>query len=546
MAVIAALTLSPVAAMLYGSVSSGLFTPGSGVSVDALQKVYTSSEAFKSLGVTFALAIAVGVLSTILGGAFAWLLARTDTPARKLMEFIVIAPIFTSPLIAALAWFSLASPRSGLLNVILGDMLGHHVEFFNVTSLKGIVFVLVLHFEPYAYLLIVSAFRNMDASLEEASFLNGSGTFATLRRVTIPMAFPSIGSACLFIVVLTAGEFSVPAVLGLNLPVVPLPVLIYRAINGYTPDYPRAASLGTMLFLVSLVFFFLYRRMTRLEKRFVTISGRGFVARRTRLGAFRPVVAAGIVIYGIVGFLLPLASLVFTAITPYAQRDLSHVKFTPGDVGTILTSADFTNALTNTLKVVAATGAICILLAFAGAFVAKQVGGYVGTSLDYLSSLPLAIPAIVVGAGLIWIYVRTPLYATLSLLVIGLVTLYIPHAYRVLRNGLMQLDRQLEEASFMNGAGTLRTTGRITGPLLVPAIFSALMLVVIFSLREVNVVVLLYSPTSRVLSVLTWEFIDNGALPSAATLGLVQTLMLMVALVVGRILFRTNISSSYR
>ncbi len=242
---VGALTLSPVIAMFYGAISPGLLEERSGFTLDALRSVYTSPDVLRSLAVTFALAITVGLLSTIVGLALAWLIARTDVPAPGTMELIVISPILFSPLISALAWFTVASPRSGLLNVLLGGLLGHNVEFFNVTSLPGIVWVLVLHFEPYAYLLIVSALRNMDASLEEASFINGSGTFATLRRVTLPMTFPSIASACLFIIVLTAGEFSVPAVLGANLGYVPLPILIFRAVNGSIPDYPQAASLGT-------------------------------------------------------------------------------------------------------------------------------------------------------------------------------------------------------------------------------------------------------------------------------------------------------------
>lgn len=544
--IIALLTCSPVVAMFYGAISPELFADESGFTLDTIKSVYTSPDVLRSLGVTFALAITVGVLSTVVGLVFAWLIARTDTPARRVMEMIVISPLLTSPLISALAWFTVASPRSGVLNVALGSMLGRNVEFFNVTSLPGIVWVLVLHFEPYAYLLTVSALRNMDASLEEASFINGSGTLATLRRVTMPMVFPSIASACLFIIVLTAGEFAVPAVLGLNLSVAPLPMLIYRSVNGSIPDYPQAASIGTMLFLVSLVFFYLYRRMTKLERRFVTVTGRGFVARSTRLGGFRYIAAAGIVIYGLVAVILPWLALVFTAITPYAMRDMSNVVFTSRNIVTVLSSADFHAALINTIEVVAATATICIALAFAAAYTAKQAGGHISATLDYLSGLPLAIPAIVLGSGLIWIYVRTPLYATLGLLVVGLVTVYIPHAYRLIRNGLMQIDRQLEEASFVNGAGNLRTGFAITRPLLSPAIFSAVMLVVIFALREVNVVILLYSPDSRVLSVLTWEFIDNGALPSAAVMGLALTLMLIAVLIVGRVMFRANFASAYR
>ncbi len=543
--VVGFLTISPLIAMIYGGLSPKLLDTDQSYDFDTFISVYTDPTVWKSLGGTVATALAVAVLSLVLGGIFAWLIARTNIVSKRTLELFIIAPLFTSPFVAAISWFAVGAPESGLFNVILGNILGTQVSAINLTSLGGIVFVLVLHYAPYAYLFISSGMRNMDSSLEEASYVNGSGIIKTLRRVTIPMILPSIASAFLFIVILAAGMFSVPAVLGRDLGFIPLPVLMFRAASGFIPDYPRAAAIGSVLFLISLVFFYIYRMAVKREKKFVTVSGRGVGARVVDLGKGRYVAAALIVLYGIVCVVVPNLALLFSAITPFAQRDLSEVVFTGDNIVNVMSSPQVLTALTNTLIVSAITAALCVLISLASAFSARHVGPRIGAALDYLNSLPLAIPGIVLGAGLIWIYVRTPLYATLALLIIGFITEFLPHAFRLIRNGALQLDRSLEEASFVNGAGRIKTAWKVTAPLIRQPIFSAIILIIIFTMREVNVAILIYSPGTRVISVITWDYIENGALPEAAVLGLPQTLMLVAVLIIGRLVFKVNASSTY-
>lgn len=543
--VVGLITLVPVLAIFYGSVKPDLGSEG-GFTLESVREVYTSSEAWSSLVGTLLLAVTVGALSTVVGGVLAWLVARTDLPAKRTIELIVIAPLFTSPFVAAIAWFALAAPRSGLINILAGELLGRSVTLFNVASVPGIVWVLVLHYLPYSYLFIVAALRNMDPSLEEASHLNGYGTFATARRITIPLSLPSIASAFTFVVILTAGVFSVPAVLGVNLDFEPLPVLLYRAINEFISDFGKASAIGTMLFLVSVIFLFMYRRATRLERKFVTVSSRGTRPREVRLGHWQYYVVVPIfVIYGLVAVVLPNLAIVFMAFTPHVTRDLTKVHLGFDLIRELLGTAHVQSAITNTLIVVAVTVVACVLLGLVSAFVARYSGRVINRGLDYLNTLPIAVPGIVLASGLIWVYVRTPLYATLGILVVAYVTHYLPHAYRPIRNGTFQLDPALEEASFVNGAGRLRTGRKITAPLLSPAVLTAAMLVMIFTIREVNVAILLYAPDSRVLSVLTWDYISNGSLSEASVLGLLQTLMLVGALILARVVFRVRVSGSY-
>ena len=98
----------------------------------------------------------------------------------------------------------------------------------------------------------------------------------------------------------------------------------------------------------------------------------------------------------------------------------------------------------------------------------------------------------------------------------------------------------------MNGVVRALTAWRITTPLLMPSIYASVVLVTIFVIREVNSVILLYTPGTRVLSVLTWDYITDGNLARAASLGLLQTLFMVVILVLARLVFRVNLTSAVK
>jgi iron(III) transport system permease protein len=539
---------APILAMFYGAVRpESLTAPPLEFSFDALADVYLSSEVWFSLLGTVAIALAVAVLATLVGGVLAWLTARTDVPGKGVIELLVLAPLFTSPFVAAIAWYALAAPRSGLLNLALAEVFGPNAPVINMTSAFGIVWVLVLVSMPYAYVFISSSLRNMDPALEAASYVNGVGTIRTIRRVTLPLATPAIGSSIMFITIFAAGIFSVPGVLGRQLGFDPLPVLIYRAVTQFHADFAKAAALASMLFLLSAGFLYAYRRLTRLEQRFVTVSGKGFQPRLLPLGRLKPWVLAGIAGYALVCVALPVVALVIAALSPFASRDFASIELSTADLVGVLTDPSVHAAVVNTLIAVVVSALACVVVSLVSVFVARVRGrGATSSLLDYVNSFPLAVPGIVLAAGLVWVYIGSPLYATLALMIIAYVISHLPHSYRLIHNGALQVSRELEEASAVNGVGRTRTAMRITTPLLLPSIYASVVLVTIFVIREVNSVILLYTPGTRVLSVLTWDYIADGNLSRAASLGLLQSAFLIAVLVVARLAFRINLTSAYK
>jgi iron(III) transport system permease protein len=349
----------------------------------------------------------------------------------------------------------------------------------------------------------------------------------------------------MFITILSAGVFSVPGILGRRLGVKPLPLLMYQAIHSYIADFPRVAALGTMLVLNSLALLVAYRHITRVERRFATVSGKGFVQRKVSLGRAKPFAIGLLGLYSLICVVLPNAALVLEAITKYASRDILNLPISFSGFLDTLTRPGVLDALSNTAIVLAVSVPVCIVIAILSVFSMRRGDRRVKASLDYFSSSSLAIPGIVLSAGLLLVYLRTPLYATLGVLIVAYVTHCIPHAFRIMRNGSLQITDALEEVDFLNGSGWIGTIRRVTLPLLSPSVFAAALLISVLTIRDVNEVILLYSPGSQVLSVVTWNFAADGSMASAATVGVLQTALMAMLLVVGRVMFKARAAGMF-
>lgn len=535
----------PLLSVAYGAVqSANPAMPDSQFTLDALRRVYLDAGYLRVLAGTLAMSAVVGALSVAVGAGLAWVVTRTDVRMRRTLELLVISPLFLSPFIGAVAWVTLSAPNSGMLNVLWRQLTGAEAPMFDVLTTGGMIWVMTLYYVPFGFMFTASSLRNMDPSLEEASYLNGVGPLRTAMRVTLRVATPALASAFFFVAILAAGLFSVPGALGGSGGFRPLAVRVYNAISVFPSDHALAAAIGSVLVWVTLLGIHQYRRLTRLSKRYVTVSARGFRPRIVALGRLRAPAAAVCWFYVLVAVILPYAALIVVSLTPYTITDFRRMTFTLDNVVSTLTSGRVVEATLNTFTVGLVAPTLCVLLALLIAYLVERRGGLVNKAIDYLATLPIAVPGIVFATGMIWVYIRTPLYATVWLLVVAYVFTYIAHSARLVSTGLLQIDPALEEAATVNGASLPRTLWTVTGPLTKPALLSAWVLTFIFTVREINAAILLYSPRSMVLSVLTWDFLEFGRLQAAAVVGLLQTVLLLGGVLVGRFVFRVRLTDS--
>src|SRR5690242_12407778 len=178
--VIGYFTIGPIVYLV-----NGTFQGDSGLTLDYLRDAYLSPGIGDVIWTTVAYAVGSAIFAVVLGSALAFVVARTDAPAKSLMIASSLVPLIIPGVLHTIAWLLLASPQIGALNSIPGI----HVDIF---SIWGMMFVQGLHTAPLVFLLTLTAFRGMDPNLEEASLSAGSSVPRMLWKVTLPLARPAL------------------------------------------------------------------------------------------------------------------------------------------------------------------------------------------------------------------------------------------------------------------------------------------------------------------------------------------------------------------
>jgi len=478
----------------------------------------------------------VGVMTISVG--FAWLITRTDVPFKAFLEVLVITPYFLPAVVSGASWSILGNPRNGLLNTWASWLVGERVAPINLYSHLGIAFVLITYIAPMAYLLIAPLFRNVDSSMEESSYVAGASTLRTFLRVTLPVLAPGLLGVGLLMTIKSLEPFEVPFMLGMPSRIGVFTTEIYAALT-FTPpaDYARATAIAILLVAITAGLVLPFQRFVGgNEKRFITVRGKGHVARLTKLRAWRWPIFAACATYGAISFLLPLYPIALAAVTKVFgvfQPD----NFTLEHIRHVIETPLLRRGLFNSMMLAFGGATLGCIWAFLIAHIVHRSrlrGRYV---LDFVSYLPVSIPGIALGLALLWGYLATPglsqLYGTHWILLIAYMTVTLPFAIRTVSAAMLQIDPELEEASRMHGAGLLRTWRSILIPLMRPGLVGAWTLLFILVVREVGASVLLSTSDSIVLSVLVIEHWNSGVLGLVAAMS-----CYMIAVIGGAVALR--------
>jgi iron(III) transport system permease protein len=487
--------------------------------------------------------VVIGVAGTALalaiGCALAWLTARTDMPARWLGQVSAITPLFLSPFVGALAWSFLAGPRVGYLNVFLQGM---GAPFgLNVFSLGGLVFVLGLYHAPYAYLFVSSALTLINPELEEAGKAHGATGWQVARRITFPLVRPALLGAATLTLVLIIENFPIPEVLGTTGGVLTVPVQIFRLMEMYPSNPNEASAFGVVLLLFLSLLLFAQARLLR-GRDFATVTGKGFRPRQLKLGKWRWVAFAFVLLYLVGAVLLPLWALAMRALSKfgYFLNSRSFVDFgnmTFKNFSDTLSYSTFTDALRNTVFVAVATAVFGGALHYLIAHVVHRTRLPGRRVVEYVTMAPIAIPGVVIGLGYLWAWIRLPwppLFGSLWIFVLAYSARLAPFGFRTMSATIGQLHHELEESARVCGAGRVRTVRSITLPLLRPGVVSMLLLLFIMSFHELSVSIFLYTPNTQVVTVVLYQAWSDGNTARVAVISLVTSGLLLLVALVGR------------
>lgn len=497
--------------------------------------LFTDPSFVDPLIATLVLSVSVSGICCVIAAPMGWLVARTDMPLARTVRTLVMASLVTPPFVGAVAWEMLAAPNSGLLNQLWRLISGAPSDYalFDIYTMGGLIFAIACYTFPYVFILVANALDRMPGELEDASSMLGAGTWATARRITVPLALPTLLAGALVAFLQALNQFGSPAILAIPAGFHTLTTKIWSLFQfPPKPELAAATSLPLLLLTVAL----LRAQAAVLGRRgYAVLGGKYGAPRLIRLGAWRWVALALAMFVLAMPLFLPYAALLNTAFSKVSSQIVSAETFTLHNV--VFTFGGLSStmpALKNTFLLATATATVGGVLALLIAYIVARKAMVGHRVLAFLATAPLAIPGIVLGVGLFLAYTRPPLtlYGTLWILLIAFVTIELPAAYQQLGSAFHAVHYELEEAGRMLGATRLRTLKDITAPLLRSAVIATWCFVFVAVIRELSAAVILFTSDTKVLSVLIFDLKESGDVGAIAVLSLTMVVLTTIVIVI--------------
>ena len=477
------------------------------------------------------------LLSLPLAVLIAWLLARTDLPGRRWLEFAFWAAFFLPSFTVTLSWILLLDPEYGLINTSLARLVG--TAPFNIYSFWGIVWVHVLTGSlTVKVILLTPAFRHMNASFEEASRVAGASTLRTALRITVPVMAPVILSVLLLGTMVSLQTFEVEQVLGLPFRFFVFSTMIYDLLVTRVPRYDAATALAVVILAAMLPLVLAQQWLTR-GRRYTTLTGQ-FQNQPHRLGRWRaPALALVLVLVSIVLGVPVVFALLGTFMKLFGFFHIAD-PWTLNNWKTVLTDELFLRSLHNTVVLAVGTAVAAVVVHSLIAYIAVRTGYAGRRALDFISWLPFTVPGIILGLALLWLFLGVemlkPLYGTTTLLIVAGVIAGMPLGVQIIKSGLLQLGSELEEASRIAGASWWATYRRIVLRLMAPTLMAVAMITFVGAARNIGNFALLTTSANRPLSILQIDYIAQRKFEEAVVVACIIMFISLAGALLARLL----------
>ena len=498
--------------------------------------------------------------STVLGvgiaALLAWLVERSNMPGKLWVYAGVPLTLAVPGLLQAMAWILVLSPRSGYFTRWFMDVFGLESAPFDIYSLGGMIFVEGLRLVPTAFLMLVPLLRSMDPSLEEAAAASGARPLSSLRRITLGLMLPGLFAVTIYQAMTALEVFEVPGVLGMPVGIHVFSTRIYSIIENVEamPVFGQANALAILYLAIAVIASWFYFRLINRSERYAVITGKGYRPRLTDLGKWRIPMLIFVLLFLFLSIVVPYLVLLYSSlvdilrspsIEAFQSMGFHHYK-------EAFEYSRFQNTVTNTLIMVGGTATAVTVLSFFVSMVVVRSKYWGRRVLDQIAFMPHAIPSIVLGLAFLWVFLTVDqvlpfhLFGTVASIVIGFTVLFIAYGTRAMNAAILQIHRDLEEASGASGAPPWRTMIRVFVPLMMPTVVGVWVYVVLLAVRLAGLPLLLFDgPSNEVLAVLIWYLWDEGNIESVAAVGvLLMTVLFLLTLLLRAVGFGRDLTQS--
>jgi iron(III) transport system permease protein len=379
----------------------------------------------------------------------------------------------------------------------------------------------------------------MDPSLEESAKTLGSNEFGVMRRVTFPLIRPAILAAGTLNFVRAVESFDTPAIIALPARIEVFTTKIWReALGSFPTNHNLAAAYGVGILGIALIFVYLYRRFTSQVENYSTVTGKGFRPHQIDLGPWRYPASGVALLLLILLVVLPILVLLLVALLPYyhvptwqtwQRLTLDHFRY-------VWATPRVHKAFANSLFLALVGATVCMILASLASYITVRTKIAARGLIEGLVFIPWAFPGTAMALGLLWAYVDfpIPIYATIWIILIAYVTRFLPYGLRAVTSTIIQVHKELEEASIVCGAGFLATFRRVLIPMMRPGVIAGWIILVTIFMREFSATLFLYSPGSEPLGPLLYFLYLDGMRGRVAAIGLVISVISVILIAIAQ------------
>jgi iron(III) transport system permease protein len=512
-----------------------IVAPGGTISDTAIRIGLASPATWTATVNTLVVGFGGTVLAVLLGTFVALLVTLTDIRGRSTLVLAYVMPLMIAPQVTALAWLQLFGPASPFLKMIgMAPPLGSRNPLY---STEGIILLLGVQYGPLVFLLVRAGLRKLPRELIEAARSGGAGWFTVLRTIVLPLMTPSIVAAAALAFVSCVGNFGIPAFLGIPANYLVLPTLIYQKLAGGGPAVlGEAAFLSVLIGVIAMAGILGQEVMSR--RRDYRISSTSLPADPYELGKWRLPVEVGMWLFIVLILVLPLFGLLLTSLVPgygiplgWATATLDNYRFVLFEHAAAQRS--FFNSFALSIAAAAFAVLVAVPVGYLVAWGKQKWIRYVNLSIE----LPYALPGVVLAIAALLMFLRPipftgiQLYNTVWIILYAYLARFLVLALRPTVSGYHQIDRALEEAAQVAGAGLFTRLRTIVFPLVAPAALAGGLLIFMTALSELTVSALLWSSGSETIGVVMFSFEQGGdssyaAAMSAITVSITFVLML--------------------
>src|SRR5438034_6788046 len=532
----AAVIFMPLGLIFWQSfLNAPFFNPAKHFGFDAYAFIFEDADFWTAFANSIVIAAGMVVIALPLGAALAFLLTRTDLPAQRWIEVLVLIPVFISPMVLAFGYVVSMGPV-GFYSLWAKELLGDVP--WDVYSLASIAVIAGLTHVPHVYLYSSAALKSLGSDVEEAARVVGANPLQVALNVSLPMTMPALFYAAVLVFFLGFELFGLPLVLGDPEGHLVLSTYLYKLTTQLgTPSYHLMAAVAVCIIAVTFPLVLLQRWLLKTAGKYVSVKGKATRQKMLPLGGWKWVALLVVALWLAFTIVVPISGIALRAFVEQWGEGIKLAEvLTLANFRQVFDQSDQVRAIVNTFLIGTIGGALAAACYMAIGLAGHRQRGGVAKVLDYLVLLPRAVPGLLAGLAFLWIFLFVPglkeLRNTIFSVWLAYTVVWLAYGLRLISGALLQIGPELEESARTVGASNAQVLRQVTIPLIRFGLLASWLLVFMIFEREYSTGVYLLGQGTEVIGSMLVSLWGAGAIDQVAALSLINIALVAVGLAV--------------